>query len=620
MIIELLLIVFLTLLAAAIGKRILRFFKFDFNTFIEEFVFSAGIGLSAIVFLVWGLGQFGLLYTWFFYLIILVSSVIFFKEIKFFAVGFVRTLKKLLSLEFNLLNIALLSFLFITVFMTVAGALAPPTGHDALVYHLAWPKCFARDNSISHIPYSRTSLWPYFMEMLFTLGIILKNGIVAKLFHLLMGMLTALAVFSLSRRYLSLQLSIMASIICFLTPGVFTQATYAYVDLASAFFTFLSVYSFFLWFNSGSKRWIVLVGVFCGVTMGVKYLGAYTCVTLTIGLLVAIFWTKKLRVPEGIKIILIFAGVAIVVAMPWYIRSFIVVGNPVYPFMHEIFGGAGWKTEFVPIGMMTGFTRYVFAPWNLTMYPGSYGGEESQIGPVFIAIIPALLVIRKVETHLKYLILFNLTFFALWLLGYQAVRYATPIIPMMSLVLVFIYKEITNLESERFSKFMVLFILLCLGFNACLSIYYNRNKILVAFGVQSKSSYLTREERSYSISKYVNGNIPENSKIIAVNVPHIFYFDRSIFREVMVWVVTNYDKNNNTLEEVKSWLKGKGFTHILVREEANKSLGSRGSRNRLTHMLSNDKFKTHDLYLCHTEKFVSKVGNESTYSLYKIKD
>ena len=254
------------------------------------------------------------------------------------------------------------------------------------------------------------------------------------------------------------------------------------------------------------------------------------------------------------------------------------------------------------------------------MYPGSYGGEESQIGPVFIAIIPALLVIRKVETHLKYLILFNLTFFALWLLGYQAVRYATPIIPMMSLVLVFIYKEITNLESERFSKFMVLFILLCLGFNACLSIYYNRNKILVAFGVQSKSSYLTREERSYSISKYVNDNIPENSKIIAVNVPHIFYFDRPIFREVMVWVVTNYDKNNNTLEEVKSWLKGKGFTHILVREEANKSLGSRGSRNRLTHIMSNDKFKTRDLYLCHTEKFVSKVGNESTYSLYKIKD
>ena len=71
MIIELLLIVFLTLLAAAIGKRVLFFFNFDFCTFIEEFVFSAGIGLSTIVFSVWGLGQLGLLYTWFIYLIIL---------------------------------------------------------------------------------------------------------------------------------------------------------------------------------------------------------------------------------------------------------------------------------------------------------------------------------------------------------------------------------------------------------------------------------------------------------------------------------------------------------------------------------------------------------------------
>jgi len=618
MIIELLLIVFLTLLAAAIGKRVLFFFNFDFCTFIEEFVFSAGIGLSTIVFSVWGLGQLSLLYTWFFYLIILVSSVIFFKEIKFFTVGFVRTLKKLLSLEFNLLNIALLSFLFITVFMTVIGALAPPTGHDALVYHLAWPKCFARDNSISYIPYSRTSLWPYFMEMLFTLGIVLKNGIVAKLFHLLMGILTALAVFSLSRRHFNLQLSIMASTICFLTPGIFTQATYAYVDLASMFFTFMGVYSFFLWFSTGSKHWIVLVGVFCGVAMGVKYLGVYTCITLMVGLLVAMFCTKKLGFYEGIKIILIFAGVAIVVAMPWYIRSFVVVENPVYPFMHEIFGGAGWKSEFTPIGVMTGFARYVFAPWNLTMYPGSYGGEESQIGPVFIAITPALLIIRKVETHLRYLILFSLTFFVLWLLGYQAVRYLAPIIPMMSLVLVFMYKEIIKLNSTFFSRLIVLFVLVCLGFNACLSIYYNLDKILVAFGVQSKDAYLRHNERSYSISKYVNSNLPVNSQILAL-APRIFYLDRPSFREHLVWRVSHYDEENNTEDEVVNWFKTEGFTHVLVEEKVNKGSDYKGSKNRLTYLLSSDDFKSRFLKLYHKEEFTSRDGEKGWYSLYEIK-
>jgi len=618
MIIELLLIVFLTLLAAAIGKRILRFFKFDFNTFIEEFVFSAGIGLSTIAFSVWGLGQFSLLYTWFFYLIILVSSVLFFKEIKFFAVGFVCTFKKLTTLEVNFLNIALLSFLFITIFMTVVGALAPPTGHDALVYHLAWPKYFARDNAVSYIPYSRSSLWPYFMEMLFTLGIILKNGIVAKLFHLLMGIMTALAVFSFSRRYLSLQLSIMASTICFLTPGIFTLATYAYVDLASMFFAFMGVYSFFVWFSTGSKHWIVLVGVFCGIAMGVKYLGIYTCIMLMVGLLVAMFWTKKLGFYEGIKIILIFAGVAIVVAMPWYIRSFIVVGNPVYPFMHEIFGGAGWKSEFAPIGIGMGFVKYVFASWNLTMYPGSYGGEESQIGPVFIAIIPALLIIKKVETHLRYLILFSLTFFVLWLLGYQAVRYLTPTIPLMSLGLVFIYKEIVNLNSAFFSRLVVLFVLVCLGFNACLSIYYNRDKILVAFGVQSKDAYLRHNERSYSISKYVNNNLPVDSQILAL-APRIFYLDRPSFREHLVWRVSHYDEEDNTEDEVVNWFKAEGFTHVLVEEKVNKESDYKGSKNRLTYLLSSDDFKSRFLKLYHKEEFTSRDGEKGWYSLYEIK-
>jgi len=430
--------------------------------------------------------------------------------------------------------------------------------------------------------------------------------------------LTALAVFSLSRRHFNLQLSIMASTICFLTPGIFTQATYAYVDLASMFFTFMGVYSFFLWFSTGSKHWIVLVGVFCGVAMGVKYLGVYTCITLMVGLLVAMFCTKKLGFYEGIKIILIFAGVAIVVAMPWYIRSFIVVGNPVYPFMHEIFGGAGWKSEFAPIGIGMGFVKYVFASWNLTMYPGSYGGEESQIGPVFIAIIPALLIIKKVETHLRYLILFSLTFFVLWLLGYQAVRYLTPTIPLMSLGLVFIYKEIVNLNSAFFSRLVVLFVLVCLGFNACLSIYYNRDKILVAFGVQSKDAYLRHNERSYSISKYVNNNLPVDSQILAL-APRIFYLDRPSFREALVWRVSHYDEENNTEDEVVNWFKAEGFTHVLVEEKANKGSDYKGGKNRLTYLLSGDDFKSRFLKLYHKEKFTSRDGEKGWYSLYEIK-
>jgi len=622
MIIELLFIIYLTILAAAVGRIILEYFKFDFCSFIEEFVFSTGIGLSVIVFSVWGLGQLGLLYAWFIWLIILVFSILLFNEFRFFVVGFVRTLKKLASLKLNLFSYILLIFLFITLIMTTVGSLAPPTGNDALTYHLAWPRYFAREHSIFHVSYSRTSLWPYFMEMLFTLGIILKNGIVAKLFHLLMGILTALSVFSFSRRYFNLQLSIMASTICFLTPGIFTQATYAYVDLASTFFMFLSVYSFFLWFNSGSKRWIVLVGVFCGITMSVKYMGVHTCITLMLGLLVAIFCSKKLRLTAGIKIIMIFAGFIILVAMPWYVKSFVILDNPVYPFMAKLFGGTAWKFEFPPIssiGMGSGFARYIFAPWSLTMYPGNYGGEESQIGPLFISIIPAVFIIRRVETPLKYLIVFSLTFFVLWLLGYHVVRYLTPIVPMMSLALVFIYKEIISLRGESFSKFISLFILFCLGVNTCLCIYYNRSKIWVAFGIQSKDSYLSRKSRSYGISKYVNLNLPKDSKIMAVNVPHLFYFDRTIFREEMIWIASDYDKNNHSPEEVTSWLKEKDFTHVLVRKEDNKNLDYRGSVNRITYLLSNDRFKAMALNLCHSEKFASEEGNESTYSLYKIK-
>ena len=97
------------------------------------------------------------------------------------------------------------------------------------------------------------------------------------------------------------------------------------------------------------------------------------------------------------------------------------------------------------------------------------------------------------------------------------------------------------------------------------------------------------------------------------------YFDRTIFREEMIWIASDYDKNNHSPEEVTSWLKEKDFTHVLVRKEDNKNLDYRGSVNRITYLLSNDRFKAMALNLCHSEKFASEEGNESTYSLYKIK-
>jgi hypothetical protein len=188
----------------------------------------------------------------------------------------------------------------------------------------------------------------------------------------------------------------------------------------------------------------------------------------------------------------------------------------------------------------------------------------------------------------------------------------------MYLGLVFTYKEIVNLNSAFFSRLVVLFVLVCLGFNACLSIYYNRDKILVAFGVQSKDAYLRHNERSYSISKYVNNNLPVDSQILAL-APRIFYLDRPSFREALVWTVSHYNEENNTEDEVVNWFKAEGFTHVLVEEKANKGSDYKGGKNRLTYLLSGDDFKSRFLKLYHKEKFTSRDGEKGWYSLYEIK-
>ena len=69
----------------------------------------------------------------------------------------------------------------------------------------------------------------YFMHMFFTLAMMCKSVILAKLFHFSMMIFSGLAIYAFTKRYFSRDIAFFASALFFLTPGIFTQATYAYI-------------------------------------------------------------------------------------------------------------------------------------------------------------------------------------------------------------------------------------------------------------------------------------------------------------------------------------------------------------------------------------------------------
>ena len=126
MIIEILLALLVLYVCYILGYIFLGFFKVKLN-FREEAVYSLGLGIGIIGYLVLILGLFGLLYNYIFWMILIITPVVSVKTGKAF-------FKKLFSfkLKFHWMLIPI----FILLLLNLIGALAPPMGWDTQIYHL----------------------------------------------------------------------------------------------------------------------------------------------------------------------------------------------------------------------------------------------------------------------------------------------------------------------------------------------------------------------------------------------------------------------------------------------------------------------------------------------------
>lgn len=269
-------------------------------------------------------------------------------------------------------------------FLSWLSAVAPEIGNDALAYHLAHPAEFVRRGSFIYLEGTRESLWPYLTESLYTLGLLLGGTGLAKLFHWAYYPLTCAAIYAFLERIRGRRAARIGGMVFLFVPAAFAQSGYAYVDLSLAFYVFASAYPL-LWDDRGKDvRAACVSAIFMGAALSVKY--------LALGAFLAMAAAWLLRV-KRVRPVVVFAALAALTASVWYLRSWAELGNPVYPFFYEIFGGNGYPNK---LGEEVGLGRtplsLLLLPWNLTMRPSAYGGE--QIGPLFLAFVPACLFLR----------------------------------------------------------------------------------------------------------------------------------------------------------------------------------------------------------------------------------
>ncbi len=184
-----------------------------------------------------------------------------------------------------------------------------------------------------------------------------------------------------------------------------------------------------------SATWLILCGVFSGSAAACKY----TALLLTPLGCLGILWfasRRKAETLQALRLLTLYVAAAFIAGIPFYLKNWIMTGNPFYPFFYGIFGGRGWDGDqarlydlFIQsLGMGRRFLDYLLLPWNLSLRAKMDSPQfDGILGPIFLLTLPFLAGLRRWETPVRVVLVYALLTFLFWASSAQQIRYLIPL-------------------------------------------------------------------------------------------------------------------------------------------------------------------------------------------------
>jgi len=230
--------------------------------------------------------------------------------------------------------------------LSLVAATMPPgvlwpaegNGYDELEYHLGGPREYLEAGRIAYLPHNLYTNFPFNVEMLYLLTMVLRGDPVAaafdsRLINLVFGMLAVGAVWLAGREF-GRPAGHVAGLLAASCPFVTYLCGVAYVENALLFFAALSLAAAMRAHhaaNAGSTRWSFVAGLCSGLACGCKYTAA-PAVVLPLGL-----WMFIRGIRKGIAAPATFLLGAVLAFAPWLVKNLAATGSPVFPLARAVF-------------------------------------------------------------------------------------------------------------------------------------------------------------------------------------------------------------------------------------------------------------------------------------------
>ena len=567
--------------AAGLGYFILSCSNFEILP-TQRLILSTGFGLGLLGLLGFGLAVIGFAHSWFL-LVLLIGILIWSGWRRYLSLAWndLHNLWTELTASSHSAPAWIAWFALVELIFAFLLSLAPPVeAFDGLFYHLVVPTWWLRDGGIQLV--NMPHYWfPSLMEGMFLWPLSLRLDSTPQLIHLTFGILSVLLVWDWSRLLFGKRAAWWSIALFLSMPSLPWLASWAYTDFGLIFYSLSALLAFSNWKESSNKQWLLICGVMTGFAMGIKYT-SFVLPFVILALLVIWLWHDK---RQFVRSLLKFSSMAILTGFPWYLRNWVWMGNPFYPF---VFGGPFWDTFrsswYTGTGSGIGWDllQILSLPFVTTLGYRDVNYFDGRFGPFYLILFPLIFWVswkiwkeqsRQKDT-LIILLLFSFISIIFWVFGViqtDHLMQARLLWPGLITLLPIMAAGIIELETLDTSQFRLSFMfstlagltvfIFLLDFSLLVML---RNPVMVAIGSESREAYTARIQPKYAQALELVNQTPPDAYIYLLNEPRSYGMNRRVQPDpINDNLPHDFHVYPTNAEMIKAW-RTLGYTHVLA--------------------------------------------------------
>jgi hypothetical protein len=467
----------------------------------------------------------------------------------------------------------MLVFLVLALGATALAAMAPVTDGDALCYHLQVPKVFLVRQAVYFDPDLHETVYPLVTELLYAIALEFRGPVACRCLQWVLGLVFIAGVTARGRPSLGRR-AWWAGTLAVLVPAISNGMAAPLNDVALAAFGVSALLAWTRFIDRPSRASTVVAGAFTGLALGVKYpalvlAGLLTAATLLRPLLDPA-WRSRRGAIRSLVLASGFLGTAVLLGGAWYLRAYVYTGNPVFPFFKSWFGGAGLAEVLDPIKRPLAVDAWSLlgAIVPLTLEPDRFDSFAHQFGPVFLLFLPALLLERAPRRVLG-LAAVGYAFLVLCMTQRQGMRFLLFAVGPMSVGVAYLATRWLE-RGTKPALALTTALVLVLGLETGVSLSRAARAAGVVLGRESFHDFLGRCEPTYRVGRWVAGNLPATARLIGQD-HRGFYIPRGYTMELAHRRRTGLGQNHESSREIVDVLKKEGYTHLMMCPPARES-------------------------------------------------